>query len=243
MQIKERMRPILWIGIGVLALAILGVLIWAIAGRSAPAPVPEPLPLPTPEVIIREKEVERIVEVERTVTASMLQEGLSDVGRLITQEYFFTEVISHSTMLSLNLDLKIFQINEPLPITESSFLASFDGVVTAGVDFTRIAVEKDEEARTVTVKLPPAEIFHVDIDPESFQLYDEKKGLGTQIGVEDYNNAFIQLENTAADKAEARGILEKAEENARTVVLNFIHSILGPEDYTVVFAGTKPGSN
>ena len=240
MQTKEKIRPVLLAGIAALIVAILGVLIWAVASKSTPEPAYEPMPAATPEVIIQEKEVERIVEVERTVTASMLREGLSDVGRLVTQEYFFTEIISHSTMLNLNLDLKFFRINEPLPMTESSFLASFDGVVTAGIDFTRIEVEKDEEERTVTVKLPPAEIFNVDIDPESFQLYDEKRGLGTQIGVEDYNNAFIQLENTAADKAKARGVLEKAEENARTVVRNFILSILGPEDYTVVFAGTKP---
>ena len=242
METKEKMRPVLWIGIAVLSLAIIAVVIWAIAGKGTPEPAPATatMPIPTPEIIIREKEVERIGEVERTVTASMLREGLSDVGRLVTQEYYFTEVISHSTMLNLNLDLKLFRINEPLPITESSFLASFDGVVTAGVDFTRIEVEKDEERRTVTVKLPPAEIFYVDIDPESFQLYDEKKGLGTHIGVEDYNNAFLQLENTAADKAEARGILEKAEENARTVVRNFIRSVLGQEGYTVTFAGTRP---
>ena len=236
MQTKERIRPVLFLGIAVLSLAILGVLLWAFLGSRAPEP--EPAPAPTPEVIIREKEVERIVEVERTVTAAMLQEGLDDVGLLVTQEYYFTEVISYSTMLSLDLDLKFFQINEPLPVTESSFLASFDGVVTAGVDFTRIALEKDDEGRVVTVTLPPAEIFHVDIDPESFQLYDEKKGLGTRIGVEDYNNALTQLENTAADKATARGILEKAEENARVVVRNFIRSVLGEAGYAVVFAGT-----
>ena len=170
----------------------------------------------------------------------MLQEGLNDVGLLVTQEYYFTEVISYSNMLSLDLDLKFFQINEPLPMTESSFLASFDGVVTAGIDFAGIELEKDEEGRVITVKLPPTEILYVDIDPESFQLYDEKKGLGTRIGVEDYNNALTQLENTAAGKAEARGILDKAEENAQTVVRNFIRSILGEEGYAVVFAGTQP---
>ena len=240
MQTKERIRPVLLGGIAVLVLAILGVLIWAFTGRDTSAPAPEPTPVPTPEVIIREKEVEKIVEVERTVTAAMLQEGLRDVGQLITQEYYFTEVISYSTMLSLDLDLKLFQINEPLPVTESSFLASFDGVVTAGVDFTRVSVDKDEEERTVTVKLPAPEIFHVDVDPDSFQLYDEKKGLGTRISVEDYNNALIQLENTAADKAVARGILENAEKNAQTVVRNFILSVLGGEDYTVVFTQTQP---
>ena len=240
MQTKERIRPVLLVGIAVLVLAILGVLIWAFTGKDMSAPAPEPTPVPTPEVIIREKEVEKIVEVERTVTAAMLQEGLRDVGQLITQEYYFTEVISYSTMLSLDLDLKLFQINEPLPVTESSFLASFDGVVTAGVDFTRVSVDKDEEERTVTVKLPAPEIFHVDVDPDSFQLYDEKKGLGTRISVEDYNNALIQLENTAADKAVARGILENAEKNAQTVVRNFILSVLGGENYTVVFTQTQP---
>ena len=80
----------------------------------------------------------------------------------------------------------------------------------------------------------------MDVDPDSFQLYDEKKGLGTRISVEDYNNALIQLENTAADKAVARGILENAEKNAQTVVRNFILSVLGGENYTVVFTQTQP---
>ena len=240
MQTKEKMRPVLFLGIAVLILAILGVLLWAFVDWDKTTPEAEPMPTPTPEIIIQEKEVERIVEVERTVTAAMLQEGLGDVGRLVTQEYYFTEVISYSTMLSLDLDLKFLQINEPLPMTESSFLASFDGVVTAGVDFTRIALEKDDKGRVVTVTLPPAEIFYVDIDPESFQLYDEKKGLGTRIGVEDYNNALAQLENTATDKAVARGILEKAEENAQLMVRNFIRSSLGEKGYAITFAEAQP---
>ena len=156
MQTRTKTRPVILAGIVVLILAILGVLIWAMLPKRAgePTPAPETAPLPTPEIIIREKEVEKIVEVEKTVTAAMLQEGLRDVGLLVTQEYYFTEVISQSTMLSLNLDLKFFRINEPLPVTESSFLASYDGVITAGIDFTGIEVEKDDEARTVTVTLP-----------------------------------------------------------------------------------------
>lgn len=236
MQTKAKMRPVIFVGIGVLVLAILGVLLWALIGADKPAPAPESTSIPEPEVVIQEKIVEKIVEVERTVTASMLQEELCSVGQLITQEYYFTEVISYSTMLSLNLDLKFFQINEPLPVTESSFLASFDGVVTAGIDFTAVALEKDDEAHVVTVQLPPAQIFHVDVDPDSFQLYDEKKGLGTRIGVEDYNNALAQLEDTAADKAVARGILDKAQQNAEALVRNLITSTLAEEDYTVVFA-------
>ena len=240
MMTKAKTRPLIVAGIVVLILAILGVLIWAIFPRqvSEPAAEPENLPLPTPEVVIREKEVEKIVEVEKTVTAAMLRDGLRDVGVLVTQEYCFTQVISHSTMLSLNLDFKFFRINEPLPVTESSFLASFDGVVTAGIDFGGIEVDKDDEARTVTVTLPEARILTVDIDPDSFQLYDERQGLGTRITVDDYNNAMLRLEETAADKAIARGVLERADENARIVVRNFILGFLEGEGYAVFFADT-----
>ncbi len=233
---KTKIKKDLWFYVIVLALAvaILCIFIRIVGGgKSSRAEAPEATPLPTPEVIIQEKEVERIVEVEKVFTAVMIRDGLRDLGELATEEYYFTEVISHSTMLELKMDLRLFQINSALPLTESSFLASYDGVVTAGIDFTGVTVEKNDGTKEILVTLPAAKILHVDIDPESFRLYDEKKGLGTRITVEDYNNALTQLENTASDKAVERGLLEKADENARTVVRNFILSLLGPGEYTV----------
>ena len=158
--------------------------------------------------------------------ADVIQDGLNDVGVLVTEEYYFTEVVGFSSIKKLFKKLE-------LGITESSYLASYDGVVTAGIDFTKITVSKDSELHTVEVRLPKAEILNVDIDPESFELYSEKTGLGNPISAEDFNSSLVELENTASEKAIERGILDRADQNAKTVVKNFIAGLINTSEYTV----------
>ena len=97
------------------------------AGRAEKKTVPSVTPRPTPEVIVHETQVEKIVEVEKEITAEMIEDGLRDIGVLVTQEYYFTDVISFSSVK------KLFRLE--VGFTESSYLASYDGVVTAGIDF------------------------------------------------------------------------------------------------------------
>ena len=219
-----------WIGAGLLlVIAALTVTLVALhAKNNPPQPLPTATPRPTPRVVVEEKVVETIVEVEHQVTAEELSAGLNDMGRLITAEYYFTAVASASTQLAPILGIK-------LGFTESSFLASYDGVITAGIDFSLIRVEKDEERGRVTVTMPPAAILNVDIDPDSFQLYSETTSIFTDITAEDYNNALLELEATEREKALARGILDNADENARKLVRSFIESLLDPAEYAVEF--------
>ena len=219
-----------WIGAGLLlVIAALTVTLVALHAKSnPPQPLPTATPRPTPRVVVEEKVVETIVEVEHQVTAEELSAGLNDMGRLITAEYYFTAVASASTQLAPILGIK-------LGFTESSFLASYDGIITAGIDFSLIRVEKDEERGRVTVTMPPAAILNVDIDPDSFQLYSETTSIFTDITAEDYNNALLELEATEREKALARGILDNADENARKLVRSFIESLLDPAEYAVEF--------
>lgn len=219
-----------WIGAGLLlVIAALTVTLVALhAKNNPPQPLPTATPRPTPRVVVEEKVVETIVEVQHQVTAEELSAGLNDMGRLITAEYYFTAVASASTQLAPILGIK-------LGFTESSFLASYDGVITAGIDFSLIRVEKDEERGRVTVTMPPAAILNVDIDPDSFQLYSETTSIFTDITAEDYNNALLELEATEREKALARGILDNADENARKLVRSFIESLLDPAEYAVEF--------
>ena len=229
-MLAEKTKSKLLIGLIVLVVALTVVLIalHALRGRDKRAALPPVTPRPSAEVVIREKEVEKIITVEKEITADTVQESLRDAGILITEEYYFTEVVNYSSIKKLwKLDLGI---------TESSYLASYDGVVTAGVDLETASVEKDEEQKRITVTLPAAEIQNVDIDPESFVLYSEKAGLGNHLSVEDFNSSLIELEQTARDKAMARGILERADDNARSLVRNLIGSLVDLGEYTLVFA-------
>ena len=225
---KAGKAVVLWVLIGLVLLAIILVLCMGIpyarAGSAADSVPPAPeRSEPTPRV----KTVERIVEVEREVTAEVIRDGLNDMGLLTTEEYYFTELVSFSSIKTL------FRLE--LPITKSAFLASYDGVIAAGIDFSKITVEKDEAAREIVVRIPLPEILSVDIDPESFALYSEKEGLGNPISITDYNNALIELESSAAQKAIDRGVLERAAENAQALIKTFILSLVDAGDYTLRF--------
>lgn len=175
------------------------------------------------------KTVEKFVEIEKEISCDIIQDGLNDMGVLITEEYYFTEVVSYSSVK------KLFKTDIELKLTESNYLASYDGVVAAGFDFTGITVEKDDEAKTITVHIPKAEIQYVDIDPDSFEIYSEKEGLGNPITLEDYNRSLLELEATAKTKAVNRGLLDRANENAQAVITNFITGLTGG-DYSIQFA-------
>ncbi len=223
---KNKTKTILlWILIGVLLVAI--AVVFVRFARKPKPEIPAVTPRPTPEVIIKEREVERIVETEKVITAGTIQDGLRDMGKLVTEEYYFTEVISFS---SIKKYLKV-----EWKITESSFLASYDGVIHAGIDFAEIGIEKDDELKKITVRLPQAEIQAVDVDPESLVVYSEKEGIGNRITLEDYNNALIELEKNAKNKALEKGILERADESTERIIRSFIGSLVDTSAYTVAF--------
>lgn len=216
--------------IAVFAIATVVVLIVGINTQPART-VADPTPIPVstePKVVTKYVEKEKLVEIEKVITSQILQDGLRDMGVLITEEYYFTEVISASSIK------QIFSFD--MPWTESSYLATYDGVITAGIDLTAVKVAKDDEALLITVTVPKASIRNVDIDPNSFKLYSEKNGIGNPLSVNDFNRSLIELENTAKERALEKGLLTSADENARTVIKNFIRSLVDTTQYTVKFA-------
>ncbi len=229
-MVKEKKK--LWIyliALAVVVLLICGLILWRVlsapAAQDAPAAV---APRPTPEVRIRERLVDKLIEVEKEVGAEEIASGLNDMGVLVTEEYYFTDVVHFSSIK------KLFSLE--LGITASSFLASYDGVVTAGVDFTRIGIEKDDDAGVITVTMPGAAVLNVDIDPDSFRLYEEKSGLGNPISAADFNSSLVELERSAEEKAIERGVLDHADENARVLIRNFVAALAEEGRYTVRFA-------
>lgn len=233
-MVKEKQRTRLLVGLIVLALALIAALVIVHAvrkGREGGA-VPAVTPRPSAEVVVREREVEKLVTVEKEITAEILRDGLRDVGLMITDEYYYTEVVSYSSTK------KLWKFD--LPLTESSYLIGYDGVVSAGVDFTKAGVRKDEGAKRITVALPKAEIRYNDIDMESFTLYGEKQGVGNRVSVADFNESLVELKRNAEEKAVERGVLTRADENAQRIVRNFVGSLIDLEEYTLVFEETKP---
>ena len=222
-MITEKNRTKLLVGLIVLVLAAIVVLVIIYASGSGKSAAPASVtPRPTAEVIVKEKLVEKVVETEKEITSDVIQDGLNDMGFLLTEEYYFTEVVSFSSIKKFLIEWKF---------TESSFLASYDGVVEAGIDCTKITVEKDDAKKEILVSVPQAEARPANIDPNSLIVYSEKEGTGNHISIEDYNNSLIELENAAEQKAVERGILDRANENAERIIRTFVGSLVDLSTY------------
>ena len=223
---KTKKTKLYLVLIAILAAACLVVVLIGLLRGEKKAEVSAPR---SDDAIIREVEkrveVEKLVEVEKEISAEILQDGLNDMGVLVTEEYYFTEVVGFNSIKKfLNTDIE-------LKFTESSYLVSYDGVVTAGFDFGAVTAEKDDAAKTIRIRIPAAEILGVDIDPESFQLHSEKTGFGNAPSVADFNASLIELESTAREKAAERGLLTRADENAKKVIETFVGSLVDLGQY------------
>ena len=153
--------------------------------------------------------------------------GLKDMGELVTQAGYFTNVQSStSTRQLFGLDI---------PFTTIKYIYSYDGVVKAGLDFAGIEVQVDDANRTVTVRLPEIEILDVNIDNDSLKIYDESQSIFTPLHISDVNEAQIELKEQVRQTAIDNGILEEAEKNARTIISGFLSGTMDLKNYTIQF--------
>ncbi len=182
--------------------------------------------------------VEKVVEKEIVISGETIESGIREMGKLCTAEYYFTHVSSfeESSKLATGTKIKGTNINIPditIPGTTKTFVYSYDGTITAGVDFSDIRLEKNDEKMTVTVVMPQPEIISSSVDPDSFRLYDEKTGIFTTLKVTDVTDTFASLIRDEEQKARDRGILDQAQNNARVLVENFIRNTYGLEGFDV----------
>ncbi len=153
--------------------------------------------------------------------------GLRDIGELVTQAGYFTNVQKQ------NEDQKLFGMS--VPFTTSQYIFSYDGVVKAGLDFSKIEVQIDDANKLATVKLPKIEIFDISIDNESLKIYDESQSIFTPLHITDLNDAQKQLKEEVRQTAIDNGILEGAARNAKVLISSFLSGTLELKNYTIEF--------
>lgn len=185
----------------------------------------------TPRAAVQEEKTEeRGIVTERVeITGETIRSGLRDIGELATEEYWFTQVQSYDSTKSATL----FNITFDIPLTRSKFIYSYDGVIKAGVDFTKAEVEKDDARRLITVTLPKSHILSSEIDFDSFELYDEQTSIFNPVSVSDVNDTNRTMMRSAEKDALAKGLLERADANAETLIRNFLRGGYDVLEYAV----------
>jgi len=216
MEFIRKNRNRIYVAIAAAAIALAFILGSDYMANREPAPEPA-------ETVTTRTEKEKKDKVLISVSTETIREGLANMGVLITQEYYFTQLETYTK------EKKIFSF---IP-TSSEFMYSYDGSVLAGVDFAGIEIGINEDTRTITVDIPASEIQAVTIDKDTFKIYSEKDSLWNPLKLEDYNISLAEFEEAARQKALSSGVLERADEQAASLVREFITSLPNTAGYKV----------
>ena len=155
--------------------------------------------------------------------------GFQNVGKLTTQSVLYSEVEV------LDKDRKIGSWS--VPLTQSKYIFSYDGVIEAGYNFSDIILQEDLVAKVITVTLPPPIITGRSLDPDSLVIYDERANIFTPLVLDDIASSQSEMLQNAEDRAIESGLFDRARENVETLLNGFLAALYDPEVYTFVFEG------
>ena len=113
------------------------------------------------------------------------------------------------------------------------------GDVTAGVDLGRVeAPSVGIHGRSVTLALPPAELFSTRIDNDRTRVYSRETGLFSRVDPDLETDVRKEAERQVRQAALDGGVLAAASANARTTLTSFLKG-LGFEDVDVRIAPSR----
>lgn len=154
--------------------------------------------------------------------------GLEDVGELVTQTGYLTIIQDNKEHREL---FNLFQI----PFTESRQIFSYDIEIDASVDFSKISYEPNDEKQEIVIKLPHAKIYKATLNTESLKVYLDDESLFSRIDLNEHNKALETMKEQGIKDAEANGILEAGDENAKRLIEGLIKSNDLYKDYKIIY--------
>lgn len=102
----------------------------------------------------------------------------------------------------------------------------YDGIVTVGIDFEKVQIEKPDMNSTVRIYVPDAQVFDVDADEDSMSDPFTKTGKFTKITVEEKADAFSAAQATMRTNAESdNNILTQAKNNAKELIKQYVINV------------------
>ena len=154
---------------------------------------------------------------EPQITGDLLASRLRSVQELVTVSYYYTNMGRFENQVDF--------YGWKVPFTTKS------GVIKAGVDLEQLQVSIG--GGEVTVTLPESRIISHEIPEDSLEVFDESDNLFNHITIEDYT-AFTRDQKSAMEqRAVDGGLLDRANQEARTAVDSLLRIMPGLEEYTL----------
>jgi hypothetical protein len=173
-----------------------------------------------------------VTPTPRIITSAAVVQRVQQLSRLETASYTIQTVIE----VNQSQGNPIFDF-----FAGDALLLIAEGTVIAGVDLSNLspeAVTVAPDGRTVTLTLPPAEVFDVALDNAGTRVYSRERGF--------FAPDNVDLETLARQQAEAQilaaacedGVLSKANQQAEQALRQFLGLI---DEVQVVVVPATPG--
>ena len=107
-------------------------------------------------------------------------------------------------------------------ITKTTLTVYYVATVYASVDLTDVVPVVDDEALTITVTIPEAQIMDVSTDEDEFRAFNKKSSLTDPIDFDVNSEVRSEAKQDAKKKAKELGLLDDAEDNAKEIIEGFL---------------------
>lgn len=155
--------------------------------------------------------------------------GFEDIGELDTQ-------VAYTTVIgTIDDPRKIFGVK--IPFTESKYIYSYDVVVKAGLDFSKI--QWKERSGKIIVSMPAPSVTDCYIDEDSGKVYYEKESIFSPITFAEEMESRKDLTERGRKDAVAKGLIDNAKKNAEKLLKNFFNNNKKYKDCEVEFKWEK----
>lgn len=169
-------------------------------------------------------------EEPTTMTSDLLSQQIQSISELATVEYNYTNMGKFENQATF--------YGWTVPFTTKSFIISYDGTIKAGLDMTLLEVKVS--GKTIHIQMPKAKILSHEIDEKSIEVFDETKNIFNQISITDYNQFAIDQKDKMETNVKEKGLIEEAQEKAKTVIKTFVKSLNDlSDDYNIEFTVTE----
>jgi hypothetical protein len=141
--------------------------------------------------------------------SSSIMSRISYIQELALVRYNYTGVIAfkdHKKFLNLNI-----------PLTDKYFLIKYNGHIKAGVDFSRIKIDVQDET-SVHVSIPKPRILDTVIDENTIQVFNESENAFNPLKISDYNDAIAREKTVMAQDAVKQGVYTQATDQAKLAI-------------------------
>ena len=155
-------------------------------------------------------------------TITVLEEKLEEEAKLNTGLYKQKSHYDSGTNYK-----KVF--GKDIKITGKSISFDYEGMVEAGIeDLSKAKVEVDANNGVVVIKMPKIEITNTNINSKSITNTSETANVFNQLSIQDFNNAYKQMEAKLKADALKSDIIQKAQESAeKTLTVLFGDAVNG----------------